>query len=657
MNAYRAPVLVLCLLAFAGLAVADAGLWFPRAPMPVPVYSPGAAAVFNSLYVFGGTNDSGQVSAGTQVYNAGTDSWGAGADMPSARYGTAAAAGFDAQIYVAGGFTEVAGIQSADLNIYDTSTNTWSSGAAMPAPRAFVGGAASFSEIYFAGGVIGNNATAEFLAYDPEGNSWAMRAPLSSARYLVATVGLNGNIFAVGGALQGGSPVATVEFYQPEFDQWTTLAPLPAARAGAGIVAYNNKLYVFGGTDEVGMPMTDVYCYDPEINVWTVEAAMPESHLYGAYGVVGDDIVASGGTDQLQETSGSTSVLLIPAVSLSWSAPPPPNGDDMMAGPDTIDVSQGPVTVTFTATASNTDGGTLRFTFAFGDAEDSVQTVTQSGTAAIVTHDYAYAGEYRPYVTVTEAGGTLGAVSRRVNLSAINSVLVSSTATAHLSYTLPNGAVAPVDVAFDTSGSTGDHYEIDFGDGFVSSGNGLPPSAIMHHYFAPGAYEVSLTMLDGAGAPASQSQMLYLHAEQELTAELLLSTSGGTSPLLVMFDGCHSVPANDGTHLASFEMDFGDGSPTVTKVVDATHVVDCSAADRSNDPSLFSHVYTVSSTQRFVPILTVTDDASTPRTAIAKAAKISVDAPVRRGGGGGALGLLTLMPLAGAVALRRRRRF
>src|SRR5262249_54565959 len=104
----------------------------------------------------------------------------------------------------------------------------------------------------------------------------------------------------------------------------------------------------------------------------------------------------------------------------------------------------------------------------------------------------------------------------------------------------------------------------------------------------------------------------------------------------------------------SYTMDFADGSAPVTQAVDATHVVDCTASDRSNDPSLFTHVYTSAGT--YQPVLTVTDDSSTPQTAQAKslsAVKVSKTPAVSSGGG--AFGLLTLLPLLVAGGLRRRK--
>jgi len=315
------------------------------------------------------------------------------------------------------------------------------------------------------------------------------------------------------------------------------------------------------------------------------------------------------------------------------------------------DVGDGPVTVTFTATVANADGSPTVYTFAFGDGETS--TVTTS--SATVSHDYRYAGTYRPYVTVTEANGSRAARSPQdqVVITTTASVSVSATAVASLSYALVDGNVAPADVVFDTSGSAGDSWSLVFGDGGVETGAGLPPETITHRYHAPGTYTATLSLSDDGGNTVAQSQTLTIVAEQQLTAMLQLGTSGGVSPVEVVLDACHSIPANDGTQIVSFTMDFGDGSPAVTQVADATHVVDCEAANRSRDPSLFRHTYTARTSTTFTPTLTVTDNAPTPRTATAKASSISVvpAGPERRGGGG--FGWFALLPLLGMSLLRR----
>jgi len=288
--------------------------------------------------------------------------------------------------------------------------------------------------------------------------------------------------------------------------------------------------------------------------------------------------------------------------------------------------------------------------------------VTQAGNT--ISHAYAYAGTYYPYVTVTQDNGTVGATSANLPITTTGSVTVTpGSLTAGLRYSFPGDNVAPVEVDFDTSGTAGDisSYTLDFGDGGstpdVLSNTGTPALMIPHTYQAPGTYTATLTVTDSSGNTASQSQSFTLVPVQQLTAELALSTSGGLAPLAVTLDGCHSVAGNGGS-ITSYAIDFDDGSPIVTQLVDATHLVNCSAADRRLDPSRFVHVYAARPAP-YLPTLTVTDDAS--NRASAKSLKgITVErAPVPKpaaiAGGGGALGLFTLLPLViGALGRRKR---
>lgn len=365
-------------------------------------------------------------------------------------------------------------------------------------------------------------------------------------------------------------------------------------------------------------------------------------HTYAATGVYTATLTVTDGHGAADTRTATITVQPAIAGQLSVTL-----GTDKTGG----DVSHGPLSVTFTASVANSDGTPIQYTFAFGDGETSTVTTNQP----TVTHEYRYAGSYRAYVTAVQTYGSRAAASKSTVITTTASLSVGATAAASLSYTLPNGNVAPADTVFDTSGSTGDSWNLSFGDGAVQNGTGVPPASITHRYHAPGTYEATLSLSDGQGNTVAQSQNVTLVAVQQLTALLQLSTSGGVSPVDVDLDACHSIPANDGARIVEFTMDFGDGSPVVTQRVDATHVVDCNAADRSNDPSLFRHTYTAQTSTVFTPTLTVKDNASTPRTAQAKSANVTVEpATAAPSGGGGALGWLTLLPLLGAAVRRRR---
>ena len=68
-------------------------------------------------------------------------------------------------------------------------------------------------------------------------------------RWLAATAGADGRIYALGG-FQNSGLLATVEAYTPSTDTWATLASMstsrewPAAATGA-----DGRIYAVGGTD------------------------------------------------------------------------------------------------------------------------------------------------------------------------------------------------------------------------------------------------------------------------------------------------------------------------------------------------------------------------------------------------------------------------
>jgi hypothetical protein len=63
-------------------------------------------------------------------------------------------------------------------------------------------------------------------AYDPDTDTWELRASLPTARSGVAAGALGGRIFVVGGETTG-RVFSVNEVYDPATDRWTVMAPNP----------------------------------------------------------------------------------------------------------------------------------------------------------------------------------------------------------------------------------------------------------------------------------------------------------------------------------------------------------------------------------------------------------------------------------------------
>jgi hypothetical protein len=120
----------------------------------------------------------------------------------------------------------------------------------------------------------------EFAAATAPANVWSTKAPMPTARSILATGVVSGVIYAVGGSSVDGTALATVQAYTPGGNTWTTRAPLPSPRtslSGAGTI--NGVLYVAGGENSQRSLTATLFAYNPSTNTWTTKAPiLPRLH-------------------------------------------------------------------------------------------------------------------------------------------------------------------------------------------------------------------------------------------------------------------------------------------------------------------------------------------------------------------------------------------
>lgn len=134
----------------------------------------------------------------------------------------------------------------------------------------------------------------------------------------------------------------------------------------------------------------------------------------------------------------------------------------------------------------------------------------------------------------------------------------------------PNTGLAPLDVVFDSTGSSDDvgivSYQWDFGDG-----SPLETTAnATHTYATPGTYTAKLTVKDVANATGTKTQLITVNPPANVppVADAQGTNTSGKEPLVVSFVGSGSTDS-DG-NVVSHLWDFGDGSPT-SAVADTSH--------------------------------------------------------------------------------------
>lgn len=306
------------------------------------------------------------------------------------------------------------------------------------------------------------------------------------------------------------------------------------------------------------------------------------------------------------------------------------------------DVSSQALTVNFSAAIEDQypQGGSLSYVFYYGDGTNSG--LSSSATAS---HVYSKAGRYEPRVVVIDESNHSDEDSLTITTTTQvtidpDPIVVTANLTLQVS-----GTAAPVTAMFDASGSTapeGSIFRFEFGDG--SSQQGTSKQATKTYALA-GSYTITLTVTDAADATNTDTATATLNvgSGQQTTAQLVVSPSTARIGETVTFDARASVPA-EGRSISSFEFAFGDSTTLVRTV-----------AEFGVAAGLATHAYSVSGT--FTPTVTVTDSAQAKNAVSAQMHVLPAapaPAPVNSTGGGGALGALTLLPLA-LFGLRRRR--
>ena len=237
-----------------------------------------------------------------------------------------------------------------------------------------------------------------------------------------------------------------------------------------------------------------------------------------------------------------------------------------------------PLAVAFDGAASTDPEGTaLTYSWDFGDG------ATESGVTA--SHVYSVPGTYTATLTVTDADGATAEASEEITVTPGDPDNEPPTAMASAT---PTSGDAPLDVAFDTAGSsdadgTISSFEWSFGDGGSGSG-----ATTTHTYSAPGAYTATVTVTDDGGASATASVPIVVTSgggggpNEAPIARFTFAPVAGLVPLAVQVDGSSST---DDTGITSFAWHFSDGvtvnGPVATHTFTSpgNHTIDLTVTD------------------------------------------------------------------------------
>ena len=319
---------ILVLISFSGtvshtLSSSDL-LWSKGKTMPALRLEGTGIALDGKIYYIGGMNRHEGATNTVEVYDPRKDEWSTASPLPE-RLDHPTAATYNGKIYVVGGFNST-GHSTNFLFIYDPLTNKWEHGKNMPTPRAalavkFVDGILyaiggdgdiHWNErgIYNPQGVVNANE-----AYNPETNSWEVKAPMPTQRDHSGSALVNDKIFVIGGRQPWGGPLFKNldknEMYDPKSNTWSTLAPLPTNRSGISAVSFDGKIYVLGG-ESIHEVFNENERYDPITNTWTQEPNMPTGrHGFAAVVIDKKIYTIAGGPDPGGDGSGTNEIFHI----------------------------------------------------------------------------------------------------------------------------------------------------------------------------------------------------------------------------------------------------------------------------------------------------------------------------------------------------------
>lgn len=146
----------------------------------------------------------------------------------------------DGRLHYVGGTNQARTSDDARHLVLDVAAGgtTWALRAPLPTARNHLGAVAHGGQVYVVGGQKGHDGRAQMQSsvesYDPATDTWRAHAPLVTPRSHItsATFVLDGRIIVAGGQRQDYSPTAEVSAFNPVTGAWSTVTPLPAARTG-----------------------------------------------------------------------------------------------------------------------------------------------------------------------------------------------------------------------------------------------------------------------------------------------------------------------------------------------------------------------------------------------------------------------------------------
>jgi N-acetylneuraminic acid mutarotase len=303
-NIFRKRPSFLFLLIAVSISIAAArsapaqGSWETKAPMPEARMYAAVTAYGGSVYVFGGANLFGTSTATPLVYSPTSNSWATAAPDSTSRRCSAMAVTVNSRIYLLGGWANCdSSSPLGNTSIFDPATNTWTAGASMPTPRGDAVAEAIDGKIYVTSGgnFYGFGMISQTEIYDTVTNTWSSGAPIPLPVRNAASASLNGKLYVISGLDQTTNTLRPdVQVYDPVYNSWSSAAAFPSPRQLHEAGNINGKIFVSAGNDASSFPLS-TFIYEPDTDSWSPAANAPTQRALGGSAVIGNKMFIAGG--------------------------------------------------------------------------------------------------------------------------------------------------------------------------------------------------------------------------------------------------------------------------------------------------------------------------------------------------------------------------
>jgi N-acetylneuraminic acid mutarotase len=242
--------------------------WEKRAEAPLEMHHFQAVTYKDEIYVLGaltGPYPHETPIPNIYIYNAKTDKWRTGAEIPTARRrGSAGAVVYQNKIYLVGGITD--GHWDGHVtwfDEYDPATGKWRKLPEAPRARDHVSVAIANGQMVVAGGRRSSARIGKVLEltvpevdiFDFKTDKWRTMPAAQNIPTMRAgnsAVALGSKVLIIGGESPQKLAHNQTEASDVRTQTWSTLAPLQTGRHGTGAVVYKNKVYTAAGSANQG---------------------------------------------------------------------------------------------------------------------------------------------------------------------------------------------------------------------------------------------------------------------------------------------------------------------------------------------------------------------------------------------------------------------